>query len=74
MTIITKVGTSYVEHMNDDTPEIDSFSCELPGSLLPVFEERPWEWGYPYCIVREPLQTVVYLAHFQFTEAKQMTS
>ena len=43
----------------------------------PVFEERPWERGYPYCIVTlalfiTPLQT--YLAHFQFTEAQQATS
>ena len=26
MTIITKVGVSYDEHMNDDAPEVDSFS------------------------------------------------
>ena len=23
---VTKVGVSYVDHMNDDTPEVDSFS------------------------------------------------
>ena len=27
MTIITKGGVSYIEHMNDDAPEVDSFSC-----------------------------------------------
>ena len=28
MTIVTKVGVSYIEHMNDDAPdpEVDSFS------------------------------------------------
>ena len=26
MTIITKVGASYVDHMNDDAPEVDNFS------------------------------------------------
>ena len=25
MTIITKVGASYVDHMNGDAPEVDSF-------------------------------------------------
>ena len=25
MTIIAKVGASYVDHINDDTPEVDSF-------------------------------------------------
>ena len=26
MTIVTKVGVSYDDHMNDDVPEVDSFS------------------------------------------------
>ena len=26
MTTVTKVGVSYIDHMNDDTPEVDSFS------------------------------------------------
>ena len=26
MTIVTKVGVSYDDHMNDDAPEVDSFS------------------------------------------------
>ena len=41
MTIFTKVGASYVDHMNDDMPEVDSFFLRmLPGSLLPVFLKR----------------------------------
>jgi len=27
MTIIAKVGASYVDHMNEDALEVDSFSC-----------------------------------------------
>ena len=27
MTIITKVGASYVNYVNDDTPEVDCFFC-----------------------------------------------
>ena len=45
MTIVTKVGVSYIDHMslNDDTVEVDSFShrCYHAGSLLPaLFEEK----------------------------------
>ena len=40
MTIIIKVGTSYVEHMNDDTPEVDSFSCEYYQALSSPFLRR----------------------------------
>ena len=35
MTIITKVGTSYVDHMNDDMPEVDSFSPGCYYALSP---------------------------------------
>ena len=32
MTIITEVGASYTDHMNDDAPEVDSFSLRRePG-------------------------------------------
>ena len=41
MTIVTKVGVSYDDHMNDDALEVDSFfSWMLPGSLLPPFLRR----------------------------------
>ena len=33
MTIITKVRVSHIDHMNDDTPEVDSFSCECYWAL-----------------------------------------
>ena len=33
MTIITKVGASYVDHMNDDVLEVDSFSRECYQAL-----------------------------------------
>ena len=46
MTIVTKVGVSYVDHINDDTPEVDSFSCGCYQALSsPVFEERAQERG-----------------------------
>ena len=46
MTIITKVGVSYVDHMNDDEPEVDSFSHEFSQALASShFEERAWERG-----------------------------
>ena len=41
MTIITKVGASYVDHMNDDVPEVDSFSRECYQALSsPPFSRR----------------------------------
>ena len=33
MTIITKVGVSCIHHMNDDAPEVDSFSRECCQAL-----------------------------------------
>ena len=33
MTILTKVGASCVDHMNDDVPEVDSFSRECYQAL-----------------------------------------
>ena len=44
MTIITKVGASYVNNMNDDAPEVDSFFHGCYQTLSsPCFEERAWE-------------------------------
>ena len=40
MTNVTKVGVSYNDHMNDDAPEVDSFSCgcyQALSSSLPRF-------------------------------------
>ena len=33
MTNVTKVGVSYDDHMNDDAPEVDSFSCRCYQAL-----------------------------------------
>ena len=33
MTIITELGASYVDHMNDDVPEVNSFSRECYQAL-----------------------------------------
>ena len=33
MTIVTKVGVSNDDHMNDDAPEVDSFSRECYQAL-----------------------------------------
>ena len=43
MTIITKVGASYVDHMNDDAPEVDSFSreCYQALSSTPFLRREP---------------------------------
>ena len=49
MTITTKVGASCSDHMNDDAPEVDSFSRGC-YQALPVFEERAWGRGYLYNI------------------------
>ena len=48
MTIVTKVGASNDDHMNDDAPEVDSFSRANVTRLSPppVFEERAWGRGY----------------------------
>ena len=41
MTLTSKVGVSFVYHMNDDMLEVDSFfPWMLPGSLLPPFLRR----------------------------------
>ena len=41
MTIITKVGVSYVDQTNNDTLEVNSFSMDVTRfSPPPVFEER----------------------------------
>ena len=45
MTIISKVGASYVDHMNDDVPEVDSFSRGCYHTPTPIFEERTWGRG-----------------------------
>ena len=48
MTIATKVGVSYDDHMNDDTPEVDNFPADVTRpSPPPIFEERAWDRGYP---------------------------
>ena len=39
MTIITKVGVSYVVHMNDDALEVNSFSLHCYQALLPRFHD-----------------------------------
>ena len=48
--IITKVGASYIDHMNDDALEVDSFSLDVtrlsPPLLLrrePRDEAKEWE-------------------------------
>ena len=44
MTIITKVGASYVNNMNDDAPEVGTFFHGCYQALSsPRFEERAWE-------------------------------
>ena len=41
MTVITKVGAYYIDHMNDDTPKVNSFSLQCYQALsFPLFEER----------------------------------
>ena len=41
MTIVTKVGVSYDDHMNDDAPEVDSFTRECYQALSsPSFMRR----------------------------------
>ena len=46
MTIITKVGVSYIDHMNDDAPEVDSFPADITRlSPPPVFEVKAWGRG-----------------------------
>ena len=39
MTTITKVGASYVDHMNDDAPEVDNFFC---GCYQALSSPRFW--------------------------------
>ena len=43
MTIVTKVGVFYVDHMNDDAPEVDSFSrgCYQALSSPPFLRREP---------------------------------
>ena len=51
MTITSIVGASYIDHVNDDAPEVDSFSCGCYQALSsPRFEERGWERGYLYSL------------------------
>ena len=40
MTVITKVGTSYVDHISDETPEVNSFSHKCYQAL-----SSPRFWG-----------------------------
>ena len=40
MTIISKVGMFYVDHINDETLEVNSFSCGCYQALLPLFLRR----------------------------------
>ena len=40
MTIITKVGASYADHMNDDVPEDNSFSRRCYQAVLFVYVIR----------------------------------
>ena len=43
----TKVGVSYVDHMNDNALEVNRFSRGCYQALSsPVFEERDWGRGY----------------------------
>ena len=52
MTIVTKVGVSYIDHMNDDTLEVDSFSHGCYQALsFPHFSRRE-----PPCIASIDLQ------------------
>ena len=47
MTIITKVGVSYDDHMNDDSRKSIAFLTDVTRlSPPPVFEERAWGRGY----------------------------
>ena len=44
--IITKVGASYVDHMNDDAPKSTTFPADVTRlSPPPVFEEGAWGRG-----------------------------
>ena len=43
MTIITKVGASYIDYMNDDAPEVDGFSHGCYQAL-----------SFPHFLRREP--------------------
>ena len=56
MTIVTKVGVSYDDHMNDDTPEVDSFSCRCYQALF-----SPHFWG-------ESLETRLIQTKLQLTK------
>ena len=41
MTVITKVGAYYIDHMNDDALEVNSFSLQCYQALsFPLFEVR----------------------------------
>ena len=49
MTIVTKVGASYSDHMNSDAPEVDSFSLNVTSlSPPPILEARAFEQGYSW--------------------------
>ena len=49
MTIITKVGVSYNDHMNDDAPEVDSFFCGCYQALSspPFMRREPGDEANP---------------------------
>ena len=47
MTIITKVGVSYNDHMNDDAPEVDSFFCGCYQALPPFMRREPGDEANP---------------------------
>ena len=49
MTIITKLGASYSDHMNDDAPEVNSFSLNVTSLSPPPFlKARAFEQGYSW--------------------------
>ena len=61
MTIITKVGASYADHMNDDVPEDNSFSRRCYQAVLfvyVVFYDARRECCSTYVALVEPLCSV----------------
>ena len=54
MTIITIVGASYADHMNDDALEVDNFSHRCYQVLFSAhYHERAQERGYVACYGHE---------------------
>ena len=73
MTNVTKVGVSYDDHMNDDAPEVDSFSrrCYQALSSLPFLRRELGDeamfilpWVHEKFTVKLPCQM---LMDIQFT-------